>query len=354
MAVHALIVGCAGLRLEADERAFLRDADPWGLILFRRNCADPDQVRALVAEFRSAVGRDDAPVLIDQEGGRVQRLGPPHWPKYPAARAFATLAANDPLAARELARLGARLIAYDLKGLGITVDCLPVLDVPVSGAHDIIGDRAYGTAPDQVARLGRAAAEGLLAGGVLPVIKHIPGHGRAAADSHADLPVVAATREELEATDFLPFRTLTDMPLAMTAHVVYTAIDPRRPATTSRTVMREVVRGVIGYRGLVMTDDLSMNALKGTLGERARASIRAGCDVVLHCNGTVAEMTEVAAETPKLVGKAARRAEAALDRIRHAPEPFDIDGARARFSAGIEQAAAASSTAFAATHALSV
>jgi beta-N-acetylhexosaminidase len=201
---------------------------------------------------------------------------------------------------------------------------------------------------------GRAAAEGLLAGGVLPVIKHIPGHGRAAADSHADLPVVSASREELEATDFLPFRTLTDMPLAMTAHVVYTAIDPRRPATTSRTVMRKVVRGAIGYGGLVMTDDLSMNALKGTLGERARASFRAGCDVVLHCNGTVAEMTEVAAETPKLAGKAARRAGAALDRIRHTPEPFDADEARARFQAGIERAQNASSTAFAATHALSV
>ena len=354
MAVHALIVGCAGPRLEADEIAFLRDADPWGLILFRRNCVDPDQVRALVADFRSAVGRDDAPVLIDQEGGRVQRLGPPHWQKYPASRAYASLAANDPLAARELARLGARLISHDLKALGITVDCLPVLDVPVPGAHDIIGDRAYGASTDQVALLGRAAAEGLLAGGVLPVVKHIPGHGRAVTDSHADLPVVSATRDELEAWDFLPFRTLTDMPLAMTAHVVYTAVDPRRPATTSRTVMREVVRGTIGYGGLVMTDDLSMSALKGSLGERTRASLRAGCDVVLHCNGRVAEMAEVAAETPKLAGKAARRAEAALDRIRHAPEPFDVAEARARFAAGLERVQAQSSTAFAATHALSV
>lgn len=354
MAARALIVGCAGERLDADERAFLRDADPWGLILFRRNCVDPDQVRALVAAFRETVGRDDAPVLIDQEGGRVQRLRPPHWPKYPPARTFAMLAANDPLAARELARLGARLIAHDLKALGITVDCLPVLDVPVPGSHDIIGDRAYGASPEQVALLGRAAAEGLLAGGVLPVIKHIPGHGRAVSDSHADLPVVSASRAELEAWDFLPFRTLTDIPLAMTAHVVYAAVDPRRPATTSRTVMREIVRGAIGYGGLVMTDDLSMNALEGALPQRARASIRAGCDVVLHCNGTVADMIEVAAQTPILAGKAARRAEAALDRIRHAPEPFDVGEARARFGAGIERAENAPSTAFAATHALSV
>ncbi len=354
MAVHALIVGCAGPRLSADEIAFLRDADPWGLILFRRNCVDPEQVRTLVAEFRSAVGRDDAPVLIDQEGGRVQRLGPPHWPKYPPGRAFASVATNDPLAARELARLGARLIAHDLGAVGITVDCLPVLDVPVPGSHDIIGDRAYGTSPDQVARLGRAAAEGLLAGGVLPVIKHIPGHGRAAADSHADLPVVAASREELEATDFLPFRTLTDLPLAMTAHVVYASVDPRHPATTSRKVMRDVIRGSIGYGGLVMTDDLSMNALKGSLGERTRASFRAGCDVALHCNGRLAEMIEVAAETPRLAGKAGRRADAALARIRHQPEPLDVEEGRARFAATLERAEAPSSTAFAATHALSV
>jgi beta-N-acetylhexosaminidase len=354
MAVHALIVGCAGPRLAPDETAFLRDADPWGLILFRRNCVDPEQVRSLVATFRAAVGRDDAPVLIDQEGGRVQRLGPPHWPKYPAGRAFASIAANDPLAARELARLGARLLAHDLKSLGITVDCLPVLDVPVAGSHDIIGDRAYGTDAGQVARLGRAAAEGLLAGGVLPVIKHIPGHGRAAADSHADLPVVTAGRHELEATDFLPFRTLTDMPLAMTAHVVYAAVDPRHPATTSRKVMREVVRGSIGYGGLVMTDDLSMNALKGSLGARARASFRAGCDVALHCNGRLAEMVEVAAQTPRLAGRAAGRAEAALARIRHQPEPLDVEEGRARFFAALERATAPSSTAFAAGHALSV
>lgn len=354
MAVRALIVGCAGLSLTAEETAFLREADPWGLILFRRNCADPAQVTALTAAFREAVGRAEAPVLIDQEGGRVQRLGPPHWPKYPPGRAYASLAANDPLAAREMARLGARLIAHDLKSLGITVDCLPVLDVPVPGAHDIIGDRAYGTAPAQVAALGRAAAEGLIAGGVLPVVKHIPGHGRAGADSHEALPVVTAPRQVLEGSDFYPFRVLADMPLAMTAHVVYEAIDAKRPATTSAKVMRKIVRGAIGYDGLVMTDDLSMKALSGTLAERTAAAFHAGCDVALHCNGRLDEMREVAAEAPRLKGRAARRAEAALARIRHAVEPLDVEEGRGRFFSTLERALNPSSTAFAAGHALSV
>ena len=354
MAVHALILGCAGTELTADEIAFFRDVDPWGLILFRRNCVDPDQIRRLVDSFRAISGRADAPVLIDQEGGRVQRLGPPHWPKYPPGRAFSRIAANDPLVGREMARLGARLIAHDLKALGITVDCLPVLDVPVPGSHDIIGDRAYSLLPDEVAAFGRAAAEGLIAGGVLPVIKHIPGHGRAGADSHEALPVVSVSRDELEATDFKPFRTLTDMPLAMTAHVVYVAIDATRPATTSRRVMREVVRGSIGYDGLVMCDDLSMKALAGSLGDRTRATFRAGCDMALHCNGKLAEMVEVAAQTPVLAGKARRRAEAALARIRHEVEPFDPSEARVRFFEVLERADTAPSTAFAPAHALSV
>ncbi|QCI68795.1 beta-N-acetylhexosaminidase [Phreatobacter stygius] len=354
MAVHAFIAGCAGTVLTPDEIAFYRDLDPWGLIVFKRNCDNPDQIRRLVDSFRAIGGRADAPILIDQEGGRVQRLGPPHWPKYPAGRAFSRIAANDPLVGREMARLGARLIAHDLKSLGITVDCLPVLDVPVEGAHSIIGDRAYGEGPDIVAGFGRAAAEGLLAGGVLPVIKHIPGHGRAVADSHDALPVVEASRDSLEATDFKPFRTLTDMPLAMTAHVVYAAIDAKRPATTSRQVMREVIRGTIGYDGLVMTDDLSMNALSGTLAERTRASFRAGCDMALHCNGRVAEMAAVAAETPVLAGKARRRAEAALARIRHEPEPLDVAEAKARFFEVLERASMTASTGFAPTHALSV
>ena len=354
MAVKALILGCAGTQLTAEETAFLRDLDPWGLILFRRNCADPDQIRRLTTDFREAVGRRDAPVLIDQEGGRVQRLGPPHWPKYPPARAFSRIAANDPSIGREMARLGARLMAHDLGALGITVDCAPVLDVPVAGAHDVIGDRAFSLDAREVANLGRAVAEGLLAGGVLPVIKHVPGHGRAGADSHMDLPVVDAPLAALETADFLPFRTLTDMPLAMTAHVVYTAVDPRRPATTSRRVMRSVVRGAIGYDGLVMTDDLSMNALAGSLAERARGAYAAGCDVILHCNGKLGEMREIAGEAKPLAGKALRRAGVALSRIRHEADPFDAGEALARFRDVLARAEAPLSTAFAAGHALSV
>lgn len=354
MAIHAVILGCAGTSLTPDEIAFYRDLDPWGLILFRRNCAEPDQVRRLVDDFRAISGRADAPVLIDQEGGRVQRLGPPHWPKYPSGRTFSRIAANDPMLGREMARLGARLMAHDLKALGINVDCLPVLDVPVPGAHDIIGDRAYAEEPDAIASYGRAAAEGLLAGGVLPVIKHIPGHGRALADSHEHLPVVTAARDVLEATDFKPFRTLTDMPLAMTAHVVYTAVDERNPATTSRKVLREVVRGSIGYDGLVMCDDLSMNALAGTLAERTAGIFAAGCDMGLHCNGKLPEMVEVASAVPVLAGKAKRRAGAALARIRHEVEPFDQPEAAARFFDILKRNETQSSTAFAPGHALSV
>ena len=335
MSCKAFIVGCAGLVLSRAEIAFLKAERPWGFILFRRNVESPDQVKRLVDAFRATVGRDDAPVLIDQEGGRVQRLGPPHWPKYPPGRSYGRISANDPLARREIARLGARLIAHDLKALGINVDCVPVLDVPQPGAHDVIGDRAYGEDPQTIAVLGRAASEGLIAGGVLPVIKHIPGHGRAGADSHLDLPVVDAGRETLSAIDFLPFRHLADMPLAMTAHVVYAAIDAKRPATTSRKVMREVIRGEIGYDGLVMSDDLSMKALAGDFGDRARAAIRAGCDMLLHCNGDMEEMRAIAAATPELKGRALRRAEAALARIAHEPEPFDPVEGRERFAAAL-------------------
>lgn len=354
MTIHALIVGCAGPVLSADERAFLKDVNPWGLILFKRNVETPGQVAALVSEFRSIVGRTDAPVLIDQEGGRVQRLGPPHWPRYPAAARYAKIAMNDPMTGRAAAWMGARLMAHDLKALGITVDCLPVLDVPVPGAHDIIGDRAYGLTPERVADFGRAACEGLLAGGVLPVIKHIPGHGRAGADSHDALPVVDTPRDGLEATDFAPFRALTDMPLAMTAHVVYSAIDPHAPATTSRRVMRQIIRGHMAYDGLVMCDDLSMKALSGTLGARARATIAAGCDMLLHCNGRLDEMIAVAAEAPVLAGRARARARAALARIAHEVTAFDRDAARAWFFDVMDRADGTSSTAFAKDHALSV
>jgi beta-N-acetylhexosaminidase len=262
-------------------------------------------------------------------------MGPPHWPKYPAGRTYGQLHANDPLVQREITRLGARLIAHDLRSVGVTVDCLPVLDVPSPGAHDIIGDRAYGKTPAQVAVLGRAAAEGLLAGGVLPVVKHMPGHGRAGADSHLALPVVEASREELERHDFAPFRMLTDMPLAMTAHVVYTALDPENPATTSRIVMKEIIRGHIGYDGLVMTDDLSMHALSGSFRGRAEAAFAAGCDMALHCNGSMDEMSAVAEAAPMLAGDALRRANAALGRITHDPEPLDPVDARARLDSAL-------------------
>src|SRR3954469_4467264 len=336
---RAFIAGCAGPVLTADELALFREAEPWGFILFRRNIETPGQVRALTAALRETVGRDDAPILIDQEGGRVQRMGPPHWPAYPPGRAFGRVSANDPLVRRDLARLGARLMAEDLRSVGITVDCVPVLDVPVAGAHDVIGDRAYAGDAATVAILGRAAAEGLVAGGVLPVIKHMPGHGRAGADSHHALPMVHASRDELEAQDFIPFRHLADMPLAMTAHVVYTALDPVAPATTSRKVMREIIRGHIGYDGLVMTDDLSMNALSGSLTERAAAAFAAGCDVALHCNGKLAEMEAVAEAAPELRGKPKRRADAALARIKHEPEPLNAVEARARFTAALAAAA---------------
>lgn len=325
----AAIYGCSGHVLTPEEHAFFAEARPWGFILFRRNIDGPDQVRALTAALRESIGDPDAPVLVDQEGGRVQRLGPPHWPKYPPAAAFLA-AGNDPWTARELVRLGARLMAHDLREVGITVDCAPVLDVPVPGAHDIIGDRAYAADPEQVAVLGRAAAEGLMAGGVLPVIKHIPGHGRALADSHHDLPVVNADRAHLEAWDFMPFRALSDMPIAMTAHVVYTALDPEEPATTSRIVL-DMVRDELGYQGLIVSDDLSMKALKGDFEQRAKRALKAGCDVVLHCNGDMAEMQAVLAGSKPLKGKRRKRAEAAMARRVQLAEPLDVMEGRARF-----------------------
>jgi beta-N-acetylhexosaminidase len=326
----AMILGCAGPELGREEAAFFADADPWGFILFRRNVESPDQVRRLTDALRAAVGRE-APILIDQEGGRVQRMGPPYWQKYPPGEAYLK-ATNDPLAARELARLGARLMAHDLKAVGVNVDCVPVLDVPVPGAHDIIGDRAYGRDPATVAQLGRAAAEGLLAGGVLPVVKHMPGHGRAFADSHKELPTVHADFDALDAWDFAPFKALSDMPIAMSAHVVFTAIDPKRPATTSKKAVK-LMREHLGFQGLLLSDDLVMNALSGTLTERAEAALKAGCDAVVHWNGDMSEMKQVAAGVGKLQGKSARRASAALARIVHTPEPLDEREARSRFAA---------------------
>jgi len=332
----ACILGCAGPALSPAEAAFFREIQPWGFILFRRNIETPDQVRALTSALRATVDRSGAPVLIDQEGGRVQRLGPPHWRRYPPGRAYGRIAAADPLARREITRLGARLMAHDLARLGINVDCLPVLDVPDPEGHEIIGDRAYGDTPDDVAVLGRAAAEGLIAGGVLPVIKHIPGHGRARADSHLELPVVEASLADLEARDFAPFRALSDMPMAMTAHVVYSALDFRRPATTSRAVIKDTIRGAIGFDGLLISDDLSMKALGGDFTQRARASLAAGCDVVLHCNGEMAEMRAVVAGTKALAGRAAARAQAALARLPKAAEPLDVEAAGAHFDTAFD------------------
>ncbi|HWU13458.1 MAG TPA: beta-N-acetylhexosaminidase [Caulobacter sp.] len=331
--ISAAILGCAGTTLTAEEAAFFRDVKPWGFILFKRNIADPNQVRALTAALRATVGRPDAPILIDQEGGRVARLQPPHWNKYPPGRAYGELAANDPLVAREITRLGARLIAHDLLDLGINVDCVPVLDVPDPQGHEIIGDRAYGDTPQQVATLGRAAAEGLLAGGVLPIIKHIPGHGRAMSDSHLELPVVKAKLAELDARDFAPFRVLSDMPMAMTAHVVYTAIDRSRPATTSKKAIKKIIRESIGFDGLLMSDDLSMKALSGDFRQRAKDSLAAGCDVVLHCNGDMAEMKAVMSGVGKLSREARRRVQAVMGRLVKVPEPLDVAEARARFDA---------------------
>jgi len=332
MDTRPFIVGLAGHRLAADERAFLREADPWGLILFARNVGTPDQVRALVDEFRENSGRADAPVLVDQEGGRVQRLGPPLWPKYPSGAAYGGLFDRDPERGTRAAWLGGRLIAADLEALGISVDCLPLADMPIPGADGIIGDRAYGSTVEKVAAIAAAIAEGLRDGGVLPVLKHIPGHGRAQVDSHHALPVVSTDRPALEATDFAAFRRLATLPLAMTAHVVFTAIDPVAPATISATMVREVIRRSIGFDGLLMTDDVSMEALSGSVGERARAAIAAGCDVVLHCNGRLDEMQAVAAALPRLDGDARRRAAAALGSRRPA-SPIDAAAARAEFSA---------------------
>ena len=331
------IYGCSGLTLSASERDFFRESRPWGFILFARNIETPDQVRRLVGELREAVGDSSAPVLIDQEGGRVARLRPPHWRDYPPAARFGAVHARNPQYAREATYLGARLIAHDLASLGITVDCLPVLDVPVPGAHDIIGNRAFSTDPAVVIALGRAQMEGLLDGGVLPIMKHIPGHGRAGADSHLALPRVAASLEELSAADFVTFRSLAHCPIAMTAHVVYESIDPQRPATTSPKVVRDVIRGEIGFEGLLLSDDLSMQALDGPLEARAKAALFAGCDIVLHCNGKMDEMTSVASEAKELDGPSLKRADAALAQLRPAAG-FDSAAAGARLAKLLEAA----------------
>jgi len=324
---NALILGCSGTRLTAEEKAFYAGERPWGFILFARNIEEHDQIADLVAALRDAVGRHDAPVLIDQEGGRVQRIKPPLTQKYPSGAVLGELYERDPGTGLRAAWLVSRLHAFDLRRYGISVDCLPVLDVPAEGGHDVIGNRAYGSNPDMVAAMGTAAAAGLKAGGLLPVMKHMPGHGRAGADTHFELPVVRATRAELEAIDFRPFRALKDEAMAMTAHVVYAAIDPHNPATTSRIVIDEIIRGAIGFEGLLMSDDVSMKALSGDFTSRTRAILGAGCDVALHCNGVMEEMKAVAAGASGLAGASKERAAAVMNAFR---EPDDADEAALR------------------------
>jgi len=336
MASRAFITGVSGLELSVEEREFIRAERPWGFILFKRNVETPDQVSALVKELRNCLGEADAPVLIDQEGGRVARLGPPHWPVYPPGAAFGALYDLDPALGLQAAKLSSRLIAADLIDLGVTIDCLPLADVPVAGADAVIGNRAYGTEPAKVAAIARAVTGGLEQGGVLPVLKHIPGHGRATADSHFRLPTVDTPREELERTDFAAFRPLADLPMAMTAHVVFSALDPAQPATTSATIIRQVIRGQIGFQGLLMSDDVSMNALAGSIAERTRAIVNAGCDMILHCNGKLDAMRDVARETPELTDEALQRARRALA-SRKPPEPLDRRAARAELDALLDR-----------------
>jgi beta-N-acetylhexosaminidase len=338
--IKAYIGGCAGTELSTAEQDLFRKEQPWGLILFQRNCASTAQLAALTADFRETVGRKDAPVLIDQEGGRVQRMGPnanPEWRKYPSAAKFGEMYRKCPLHALRVARNVGRLMAADLDAAGITVNCLPVLDVPQPGAHAVISDRAYDSSPETILALSRAHIAGFLDGGVLPVMKHIPGHGRATVDSHKELPRVSASRAELEALDFHTFAGFADCPMAMSAHVVFEAIDKHNPATLSKIVIRDVIRKQLGYNGLLMTDDLSMKALSGSFAEKTQAALDAGCDVVLHCNGVMEEMQQVAEAASPLAGKAMVRAKAALKQ-RRKPVRFDVRMAMKDLDAVMEAA----------------
>ncbi len=330
----AWIAGCSGLRLTDDERAFFRDERPWGFILFGRNIAEAAQVRDLVAELKALRSDATVPVLIDQEGGRVQRLRPPLSPRFPPSASIGQVYGGDRDKGRRAAWLQGRLLAHDLRvGFGIDVDCLPCLDVPQPGAHSVIGDRAYAEDPAIVAELGGLAAEGLMAGAVLPVMKHIPGHGRGEADSHLELPRVAASRADLEGFDFRPFQALAGLPAGMTAHLLFEALDPAHPATLSSKVIGEIIRGAIGFDGLLMSDDMSMKALQGDMGELAARAIAAGCDLALHCNGDMPEMQLIAANVPELSGRSLERAERALDVIRRQPEAIDEPALREEFTA---------------------
>ena len=327
----AAVFGCAGPVLQPDEAAFFRAVNPLGFILFARNCGNPEQIRRLTADLRAAVGRTEAPVLMDHEGGRVQRLPPPQRRKVPAAAIFGRLAHDNVMLAEEAVSLNARLMALDLAALGVDVNCVPCLDVHDPAGHQVIGDRAFSADWDMVARLGRAQADGLRQGGILPVIKHMPGHGRAGVDSHLEMPVVSASREVLANQDFRPFAALADLPLGMTAHLLYPALDPDHPATMSKSIIGEVIRDHIGFDGLLFTDDLSMQALGGCLGQRAAGALAAGCDVALHCNGKWAEMQAVADACQPLSTKAQSRWRRALA-WRRRPEPAIYDDLLARLN----------------------
>ncbi|MDX2204218.1 MAG: beta-N-acetylhexosaminidase [Hyphomicrobiaceae bacterium] len=328
-ALSAFITALSGPELLADERALLRAARPCGVILFARNIVAPAQVRRLTSGIRDAVGSEHLMLLVDQEGGRVQRLGPPHWRALPPGAQYAAAYAHDPARAVHAAELVARLMAHDLREAGFNTDCAPVLDLPVSGSHAVIGDRAFGETPGQVVALAGAVVRGFAAGGILPVIKHIPGHGRATSDSHHDLPVVDTPRAALTVTDFAPFAALAHVPAAMTAHVVFSSIDPALPASVSPAVTADVIRGAIGYQGLLMSDDLGMKALSGTIAQKAAAVFRAGSDVALLCSGELGETEAVAAVAPPLEGEPLRRLERASAVFRQQPRPFDVREAEA-------------------------
>jgi beta-N-acetylhexosaminidase len=317
---HPVIFGCSGTVLTAEERAFFQDLQPLGFILFLRNCESPEQVKALIDSFYETTGREELLILVDQEGGRVTRLKPPHWRAAPAMARFAELYAKDAEAGKRACYLNARLLAAELNPLGFNVNCIPVLDLPVEGAHEIISDRALGTTPDQVIPLAEQVSQGLMDGGVLPVIKHIPGHGRALVDSHEALPVISETLEILEQSDFAPFQALHHLPLAMTAHAIYTALDDTRPATTSPQAI-QYLREKIGYDGLLMSDDLSMKALQGDYQTRTEEALAAGCDVILHCNGKMEEMADIARGLEPLTDAASQRATRAFQALQ-TPRPI--------------------------------
>lgn len=330
-----MVYGCAGPRLSVEEKRFFRDADPFGFILFARNVEDKDQLRHLTDDLRDSVGRADAPVLIDQEGGRVRRMRPPVWAEYPSMRPFGDLWRRDPAEAARLLRLNTLLLDADLRAVGISVNCTPVLDVPVEGAHDVIGNRAFSTDPACVAALGRVAYDACLEGQILPVIKHLPGHGRSHVDSHHTLPVVDTPLPELRGSDFLPFRDLKDAVFGMTAHIVFPSIDGDIPATQSATVIRDIIRGELGFTGILMTDDLSMKALKGDFTSRARIALDAGCDLVLHCNGDMAEMTAVAEGMRAMTAGCWSQWLAARALLPAAAPDFDVEEARREIARGL-------------------